>query len=110
MPPLAKNPCFLISLLTVFGSANVSASTATVPDAFSTVQAAIDSGADTVVIREGSYPEAPSAYRGVTLLGVGEGRPQLGGLAISNPFEWLSLNWKVTGIDFAGPVTIATFN
>lgn len=91
-------------------AAPVAAVTVIVPDDFATVQAAIDSGADTVFIREGSYPEAPSAYRGITLLGVGEGRPYLGGLAISNPYEWLSLNWSVTGIDFAGPVTIATFN
>lgn len=102
-------PNWLIAVLGL-GSTTAFASTAAVPDRYGTVQAAIDAGVDTVLIREGSYPETPSAYRGVTLLGAGDKRPKLQGLAISNPYEWLSLSWSVARIDFTDPVTISTNN
>jgi hypothetical protein len=55
-----------------------------VPDHFSTVQAAINSGADTVQIRPGGYPERPLVDRPLVLQGIGDGKPQLDGLEITN--------------------------
>lgn len=60
------------------------ATTVTVPDDFSTVQAAINSGADTVQIRPGTYPERPLVDRPLVLQGIGDGQPQLDGLEITN--------------------------
>jgi len=82
----------------------------TVPDDSPSVQAAIDLGADTVLIRTGEYPEIPSVPRGVVILGLGIPRPHLAGLAISNPNGQLSWTWRVQDIDFAGPVSIRTPN
>lgn len=100
----------LFTLGGIFCAHPVGASTAIVPDDAPTVQSAIDTGADTVLIRGGLYNETPQAYRGVTILALGDHRPILAGLAISNPFEWLSRRWSVNGIDFTGPVTITTAN
>ncbi len=101
--------CKLLVALWGISHANpIFASEVTVPDDFTSIQAAIDSGADTVLIRDGTYPETPQAYRGVTLRGIGVSRPRLGGLAISNPYGWLPRPWSVRGIDFTGRVEIAT--
>ncbi len=107
---VSKRWTWLIAVSGLLGSESALASVVRVPDDFATIQAAVDSGADTVVIRDGTYAETPSAYRGVVLIGAGNLRPRLDGLAISNPYEWLSLNWSIVGIDFTGPVTISTFN
>jgi hypothetical protein len=49
------------------------------------VQAAIDSGADTVLIRAGTYPDRPVVDHDLVLLGIGPGaRPRLAGLDIVN--------------------------
>src|SRR5437016_4102285 len=74
--------------LLVLAAAPAAAVTVIVPDDWPTIQQAIDSGADTVLVRDGNYAEVPQAYRGVTLLGLGDRHPRLAGLAISNPYEW----------------------
>jgi len=86
------------------------ASAVTIPDDYATIQTAIDAGADTVFVREGEYTEVPQAYRGVTLLGLGTMRPRIAGLAITNPYGWLSRTWRISGVDIAGPVGISTPN
>ncbi len=110
MSSLARVLARLFAVGGILVSAQGLASTVTVPDAFTTVQAAIDSGADTVLIRDGTYAEIPQAYRGVTMLGTGSRRPVLAGLAVSNAFHWLSRRWTVKSIDFEGPVTLTTSN
>jgi hypothetical protein len=79
----------------------------TVPDDFGSVRAAMDSGADTVFIRDGEYREIPEVYRAVTLLGVGPRRPRLSGLSITNPIA-LSERRHMSAIEFVGPVHINT--
>lgn len=82
------------------------ASTVIVPDHFPNVQPAIDSGADTVLIREGTYPERPVVNRPLVMQGIGLGqRPRLDGLDIFN------LNFfseprllSVSRVDFSGRV------
>ena len=49
----------VLALYAGLGPPPVLASTVVVPDDFSTVQSAIDSGADSVQIREGAYAERP---------------------------------------------------
>jgi hypothetical protein len=110
MPLFDRTLAWVAATAVILGVDCAYASVATVPDAYPSVQAAIDSGADTVLIHEGNYAEAPLAYRGLVLRGIGGTRPQLGGLEISNPYVFLSRRWDVSGIDFTGPITIATFN
>jgi copper-binding protein NosD/flagellar hook capping protein FlgD len=77
-----------VTPIVVFGvlaSCPVVASTVTVPDQYSTVQSAIDSGADTVLIREGEYQECPVVDRALVLQGIGTNqRPGLDGMHINN--------------------------
>ena len=108
LPPQRRS--WTLAVLAILGSRLSLASAVTVPDAFPTVQAAIDSGADTVLIRDGSYPEAPLAYRGITLRGIGVRRPQLEGLMISNASGELARQWRISDIDFSGSVGISTGN
>lgn len=86
------------------------ASTVVVPDDVSTVQLAIDSGADTVAIREGSYPERPIVDHAIVMQGIGiTQRPRLAGLDIVNAnFSALPPLLSVTGIDFSGRVNHTT--
>jgi len=92
------------------GSSPALASTVVVPDAFLTVQLAIDSGADTVLIREGTYAERPVVDHPVILQGIGIGqRPRLAGLDINNSYFFpVPPLLSVSRIDFAGPVEYAT--
>jgi parallel beta-helix repeat protein len=73
------------------------ASTVVVPDQASTVQAGVDAGADTVLVRSGSYPEILRISRDLTLLGVGGEPPILDGLSTSN--EHVSIDHRV--LEFA---------
>jgi len=109
-PSRASGIAAIAVALLALAAARAAAVTVTVPDDFKTIQQAIDSGADTVLVRDGDYAEVPQANRGVTLQGLGARRPRLAGLAISNPYSWLSLSWDVGGIDFTGPVTLTTSN
>jgi hypothetical protein len=78
-----------------------------VPDQFTTVQSAIDSGADSVLIRPGTYPESLRITEGVTLLGIGPQRPRLNALTIAKSYASLRV-WTVGRIDFLDPVELAT--
>ena len=104
---LRATVCLAIIVLT---PGRLIASVVTIPDDYATIQTAIDAGADTVFVREGEYAEVPQAYRGVTLLGLGSARPRIAGLAITNPYGWLSRTWRISGVDIAGPVAISTPN
>src|SRR5207245_3787028 len=83
-----------------------SASSAVVPDQFQTVQLAVDSGADTVLIRDGDYPERVVVDHAVALQGIGSGRrPRLQGLDVFNTNFWaVPPLLSVSQIDFSAPV------
>src|SRR6266498_1944524 len=89
----------------------VLASTVVVPDEISTVQSAIDSGADTVLIREGNYPERLVVDHAVALQGIGSGkRPRLDGMDSNNAYFPLFSQrvLSVSQIDFSGSVIHTT--
>lgn len=86
------------------------ASSVIVPDDFASVQSAIDSRADTVFVRAGTYAETPLAIRGVVLIGVGATRSILDGFAISNDDPLASTLWSATNIEFLGRIEITTAN
>jgi len=88
----------------------VLASAVVVPDAFPAVQSAIDSGADTVLIRQGTYSERPVVDHAVVLQGIGIGqRPRLAGLEIVNSSFWATPPLlSVSRVDFSGPVDHTT--
>lgn len=100
----------MLAVLLSFSSCPCIASVVTVPDAFPTVQAAIDAGADTVLIRAGRYLETPRTDRGIALRGIGAQRPQLMGLTISNAFGESARKWRISDIEFEGTVDIITTN
>jgi hypothetical protein len=85
------------------------ANSVTVPDDYASIQAGIDAGADTVLVRDGDYEETPQAYRSLTLKGIGERRPRVRGLLITNPIS-LSLHRGFSDIEFTAPVTMNTYN
>ena len=86
------------------------ASTAIIPDDFPSVQLAVDSGADTVLLRDGSYPERLFVDRALVLQGIGlVQRPRLAALDIHNSNFWADPPLlRVSGIDFSGRVTHTT--
>src|SRR5438105_1257390 len=59
-----------LALCGALGVYPVLASSVVVPDAFPTVQLAIDSGADTVLIRAGTYAERPVVDHAIVLQGI----------------------------------------
>lgn len=90
-------------------SSSAFATAVTVPDDYSSVQEAIDSGADTVQIRPGSYPERLSIDHPVSLQGIDGGRPQLNALDISNlNFSSGTRTLSVSQLHFLGRVTHTT--
>ena len=99
-----------VALAAVVGVQSALASRAVVPDEFITVQSAIDSGVDTVFIREGTYSERPAVDHPVVLRGIGvAARPRLHGLDISNANFWaIPRVLSVSGIAFFGRVEHAT--
>lgn len=108
MSAAPRLPRLVAAAITVLTCSIARANSATVPDNFSSIQAAIDFGADTIFVREGSYAEAPQAFRPITLRGLGTERPVLAGLAISNPDQWPSKRWSISDLNIAGRVTITT--
>ena len=78
-----------LGVVLLIGPSPVSASSLTVPDDAPTIQAALDAGVDTVIVRPGSYAETPITHGSVSLLGLTEGssaRPVLAGLRIPAEF------------------------
>ncbi len=98
----------MIIAIGIMGCVPSWAGTTLVPDDFPTIQGAINSGADTILVREGSYPEAPQAWRPVTLRGLGGQRPILAGLAISNPYHWPAVSWSFSDLVIQSRVQITT--
>jgi nitrous oxidase accessory protein NosD len=99
----------LIAILLVMGTVLADtawAVTVLVPDDFPTVTSAIASGADTIRIREGIYPERPVVDHPVALQGIGEGRrPRLDGLEINHTRFGVADRWfSIGGIEFSGRV------
>jgi len=77
--------CICTSLQTAHASAVI------VPDEYPTIQQAIDSGADSVQVRAGTYPERPLVDHNLVLQGIGEGaRPLIDGLDVTNENFFLS--------------------
>src|SRR5439155_14097044 len=71
------------TLLTVtVGAVVARATTVTVPDDFATIQLAIDSAADTVMIREGTYPERIRVGLTSLIMGLPGSRPRMQGLTV----------------------------
>jgi hypothetical protein len=102
-----SNP--LLALLALFAPWSAEASIVVVPDDHPTVQLAIDSGADTVVVRSGDYPERPLVSRGLVLRGAGETRPRIEGLDIINRHFAISNRTAVfTGLHFLDEVSHTT--
>jgi hypothetical protein len=91
-----------LALCAAFGVPAALCSTVIVPDDSSTVQSAIASGVDTVLVREGDFAETPLLERNVVLQGIGvDRRPRLNELRLTN------LNASrivVSGFDVAGNV------
>jgi hypothetical protein len=89
------------------GVSTAFASTVVVPDDYASVQSAIASPADTVLIREGAYPERLVVDHPVVLQGIGPGpRPRIQALEINNTnFNGPSPRLlTVSDIDFSGRV------
>ena len=85
-------------------AAPVRATTVVVPDDYATIQAAIDAGADSVLVRDGTYAEHPTLPRSMALL-TAPPIPQTG----QPPFP------KVAGLtvscpSLAGPVLVRDFH
>lgn len=86
-------------------ASGVWASTAIVPDDYATVQEAIYSYADTVLVRSGEYPERIVVDHPLVLRGVGETRPQLIDMEVNNYDFWnLPRVLHVDHMAFAEPV------
>jgi len=106
---LARHVIFLIASA-CFSFQPALASTVIVPDQAPTVQLAIDTGADTVLLREGTYPERPLVDRAVVLQGIGVGEhPRMNGLDIVNTNFWAQPPaLRVSRISLSGRVNYMT--
>lgn len=104
-PGIAGSGVIVLSLLTATAA---HASSVTVPDDFSTIQSAYASGADTVFIRDGDYPESVATGNPVVLMalttdsywGPQLGLPRIGGLSANNSVSLI-------GLSFSEPVQIS---
>ncbi len=87
------------------------ASRLTVPDDVSTVQAALDTRVDTVLVRAGIHDESPTASNGVVLLGIagepGVERPTISGLFYNADYAASDV-LIVRGLAFSGHVRMVT--
>src|SRR5205085_11830141 len=76
-PPVMPRPALLIraiiALASIIEARYAGASTLIVPDQVPTLQAAADSAVDTVLVREGTYPDPATFLLPVVLLGRGSG-------------------------------------
>jgi hypothetical protein len=104
----------LIAMIVSVAASPAYATTAAVPDSFPTVQAGIDSGRDTVLVRGGRYDENLVANRALALLAYPPADsydrtelPLVGGLAVARvPNSGLSL--LVRGFRFLGKVRVTS--
>ena len=85
---------------------SASAASVVVPDGYATIQAAIDAGVDSVIVKDGTYPDSIIVARGVTLLPYSTNYhtafPKVGRLGIGG----FSANQtaRIEGLHFTGPV------
>lgn len=100
---------FALAIVAVASLATLAhASSITVPDDVPTIQLAVDSGADTVWVRAGDYPERPVLGRAVVLSGIvgPSGRPRTQGLIVRS--QGLEFDFRVDRFAFAGAVQLRT--
>ena len=108
---MSLSPCRIhraIVLAWLIHSAPAQGMTLTVPDDAPTIQAAIDSPADTILVRPGHYPEIPTVSRPVVLTAASASpaeRPSLAGLSI-HPVSYLDRPYVFRGLTVAGAVTV----
>lgn len=103
---------WILAALLVVGTVvagTAAASSVTVPDDHSTVQAAIDSPADTVFIRSGTYQEWVYVDRARVLKGLGPTRPRITTLEVNNSYFWdVPPVLHVDNLAFSEPVLLKT--
>ncbi len=96
----------IATLFLMLAATTASATSTLVPDDYPTIQQAIDSGADTVVVRDGTYDEDLTAPDDLVLLAYSPGgysqfnAPVVGGLSAAADIA-------AEGIRFTGPVVVA---
>jgi hypothetical protein len=89
--------------------AGVRASSVIVPDGYASIQAALNSRADTVFVRAGPYGETPTLFAQVVLKGIPGSplfeRPMVAALRIV-PAVGVLPTIRIDEVDVAGPITI----
>ncbi len=110
MSPVAIRLIWTLAICGILVPTVVYANSAFVPDDFPTIQQAIDSGADTVQVRGGTYSERPLVDHSLTLLGFGgSGRPRIEGLDVINRnFLFNSRTLLVSECSFSQSVNLTT--
>lgn len=78
-----RGPVRALVFLAALLPATAQATSLTVPDDVATIQAALDAGPDTVLVRAGVYPETPTMNKRTSIIAIGTPRPVLTGLAFS---------------------------
>jgi hypothetical protein len=105
---LGFHPAFTTTILCLIPPCTV-----TVPDDFPTIQQAIDSGADTVLVNPGAYPENAVVSRPVTLRSRSAGTsemPELAGLSIRVSRYGTGSTFEFQRIRVTGPVLVVSDN
>ena len=101
-----------LALLLLAWAPPAAAITVTVPDDFATIQQAIDSGVDEILIRPGTYAETPVVTRPLSLRGLiqagapADALPVLGGLVFDDlAYEYVHNQYtNITDLRFSGAV------
>ena len=112
-PSRARGIAAMVVMMAALFAVPAAAITVTVPDDWPTIQQAIDSDADSILVRPGSYPETLVVARPVHLRGlVPEGAspdslPTVAGLVFKDlpllPY-WQTSYIKISDLRFSGPV------
>jgi hypothetical protein len=82
-----------------------------VPDQSPTIQAAIDAGVDTVLVRPAAYPETLKVSRAIAILGVPDpsgGRPMIAGLSIFDD-SGRAPTMRYERLQFSGTATVFSY-